>query len=104
MADISTVEEALTAVAAGADIVATTLSGYTPATAHRRDSPDLDVVRELVARVQVPVIAEGRFWTPEELCQAISLGAHAVVVGTAITNPQAITARFVRALQEATHG
>lgn len=104
MADISTVEEASAAVAASADIVATTLSGYTPATAHRRAGPDLDLIRELVARVRVPVIAEGRFWTPEEVCQAISLGAHAVVVGTAITNPEAITVRFVRALQEATHG
>lgn len=104
MADISTVEEALAAVAAGVDIVATTLSGYTPATAHKRAGPDLDLVRELVTRVQVPVIAEGRFWTPEEVCQAIRLGAHAVVVGTAITNPEVITARFVRALQEATNG
>lgn len=103
MADISTVEEALAAVRAGADIVATTLSGYTPATAHKRVGPDLDLVRKLVNCVQVPVIAEGRFWTPEEARQAIRLGAHAVVIGTAITNPEAITARFVRALKERDH-
>lgn len=100
MADVSTVDEALAAVAAGADIVATTLSGYTPATANKCAGPDLDLIRELVARVRVPVIGEGRFWTPEEVCQAIRLGAHAVVIGTAITNPEAITARFVRSIKE----
>lgn len=100
MADISTVKEALAAVAAGADLVATTLSGYTPATAQKRNGPDLQLIEELVTRVHVPVIAEGRFWRPEEACQAIRLGAHAVVIGTAITNPEAITAHFVRALKE----
>ena len=103
MADISTVEEGLAAVAAGVDVVATTLSGYTPATTYKCVGPDLDLIRELVSRVRVPVIAEGRFWTPEEACQAIRLGAHAVVIGTAITNPEAITARFVRALKERGH-
>lgn len=98
MADIASVDEALAAVVAGVDIVATTLSGYTPSTAHKRTGPDLELIRELVDTVRVPVIAEGRFWTPEEACQAIRLGAHAVVVGTAITNPEAITARFAQAL------
>ncbi len=107
MADIATAEEALAAVAAGADIVATTLSGYTPPTAHKRTGPDLDLIKELVDGIGVPVIAEGRFWTPEEVCQAVRLGAHAVVVGTAITNPEAITARFAQALaalKQHTHG
>jgi putative N-acetylmannosamine-6-phosphate epimerase len=48
----------------------------------------------------VPVFAEGRIWTREEARKAIGLGAAFVVVGTAITNPTAITARFVGALQE----
>jgi len=103
MADVSTVEEGLAAAAAGANIVATTLSGYTPYTASKSCGPDLELLQTLVARVNVPVIAEGRFWTPEEVCEAIQLGAHAVVVGTAITNPEAITARFVKALKRGGH-
>lgn len=100
MADIATVEEALTAEAYGADLVATTLSGYTKETAYRRDlGPDLELVHALCKKVRVPVIAEGRIWTPEQACEALRLGAWAVVVGTAITNPEAITARFVRALK-----
>lgn len=100
MADIATVEEAQAAEAYGADLVATTLCGYTQETAHRRDQgPDLELVRALCKEVRVPVIAEGRIWTPEQAREALRLGAHAVVVGTAITNPQAITARFVRALK-----
>ena len=47
----------------------------------------------------MPVFAEGRIWTPEEARRALDLGASFVVVGTAITNPTAITARFVAALQ-----
>jgi len=100
MADIATVEEARAAEAYGADLVATTLSGYTQETSHRRyQEPDLELVRALCKEVGVPVIAEGRFWTPEQAREALRLGAHAVVVGTAITNPQAITARFVNALK-----
>lgn len=100
MADIATVEEALAAEACGADLIATTLSGYTKETAHRcNQGPDLELVRILCKEVRVPVIAEGRIWTPEQACEALRLGAHAVVVGTAITNPQAITARFVQALK-----
>ncbi|MCD5408616.1 N-acetylmannosamine-6-phosphate 2-epimerase [Candidatus Bipolaricaulota bacterium] len=105
MADISTEEEGVAAVAAGADIVATTLSGYTPYTAsQKQEGPDLELVRRLVVRLEVPVIAEGRFWTPEEVCEAIRLGAHAVVVGTAITNPEAITARLVKRMKGCDHG
>lgn len=99
MADISTVDEALLAKACGADLVATTLSGYTPSTAHKKNGPDLELIRKLAGKVKVPIIAEGRFRTPEQTCQAIRLGAYAVVVGTAITNPQVITGWFTQALK-----
>ena len=46
----------------------------------------------------VPVIAEGRIATPEQAARAIGLGAYAVIVGSAITRPQWITARFVEAM------
>ena len=44
----------------------------------------------------MPIVAEGRFEQPEQLETAFAAGAHAVVVGTAITNPREITRRFAR--------
>jgi putative N-acetylmannosamine-6-phosphate epimerase len=99
MADIATFEDGERAAALGADAVATTLSGYTDETASLRErGPDLDLVSALAGRLRIPVIAEGRFETPEQVREALDRGAHAVVVGTAITNPREITRRFVQAL------
>lgn len=98
MADVSTCEEGVAAAEAGADIVATTLAGYTPYTNHT-EGPSLELVRELSDAVSVPVIAEGRISTPQEAAQAIANGAYAVVVGAMIINPQRITERYVAALK-----
>ncbi|KFC06435.1 N-acetylmannosamine-6-phosphate 2-epimerase [Trabulsiella guamensis ATCC 49490] len=99
MADVSTVAEAKTAQALGFDCVGTTLYGYTPATAgHRLPEEDCRLLREVIAAVSVPVIAEGNVGTPELAARCLALGAHAVVVGGAITRPQQITARFVAAI------
>lgn len=97
MADVSTLDEGLDAADAGADLVATTMSGYTPHSP-KLDGPDLDLIRELAGRLAVPVVAEGRIGTPAEANAAIQAGAWAVVVGRAITMPEAITERFVKAL------
>ncbi len=97
LADIDTVESARYAVSCGADAVGTTLSGYTPDSRTQED-PDFDLLNHLAAELDVPVFAEGRFWTPEQAKRALSLGASFVVVGTAITNPLAITERFVRGM------
>lgn len=97
LADVSTLEEGAAAEAAGADFVATTLAGYTPYSA-KNDGPDLDLVQALANRLRVPVIAEGRINTPAAAKAAIEAGALAVVVGTAITRPQWITAQFVAAI------
>lgn len=97
MADISIEAEAFVAEAAGADIVSTTLSGYTPYSP-RIDGPDLELVRRLAGRLSVPLVAEGRIATPEEARAARDAGAFAVVVGGAITRPQQITERFAGAL------
>lgn len=102
MADVSTLEEGFAAAQAGADLVSTTLSGYTTYSPHR-EGPDLTLVRELSAAIRVPVVAEGRIYTPEEARAALEQGAFAVVVGTAITRPEAITARFARALSTFRH-
>jgi N-acylglucosamine-6-phosphate 2-epimerase len=101
MADVATVTEGIRAWEAGADLVATTLSGYT--TAHPSgapgpgpdDGPDLDLVAALHG-CGILTVAEGRYGTPEQMDLAFRNGAFAVVVGTAITDPAAITRRFAR--------
>lgn len=96
MADVATAEEGQQAAALGADLVATTLAGYTPYT-RGRTGPALDVVRALVPCVDVPVVVEGRIWTVEEVQGCFAAGAYAVVIGSAVTVPQFITQRFVEA-------
>lgn len=94
MADVATLAEGVAAAGQGADFVSTTLSGYVPGTP-KQTGPDLGLVAELAAAIDVPVVAEGRINTPEEAAEALARGAHSVVVGTAITAPTALTARFV---------
>lgn len=100
LADVGTIEHAHYAVSCGADAVGTTLSGYTPDSPlpSGNDGPDFVLLTHLVAEMGVPIFAEGRFWTPDQARRALDLGASFVVVGTAITNPLAITERFVRGL------
>ena len=94
-ADISTLDEGLAAADWGATYVATTLSGYTEATRPKPAGPDLALLEGLARRLSVPVIAEGRFNTPALVRQGFEAGAHAVVVGTMITNPREITRMFI---------
>jgi N-acylglucosamine-6-phosphate 2-epimerase len=98
MADVSTLDEGVVAASSGADLVATTLSGYTPYSPHR-PGPDLRLVAALATRIDVPVVAEGRIGTPQDARAALDAGAWTVVVGGAITRPQLITTRFVAALR-----
>ncbi len=97
MADISTLEEAIHAEEAGVDIVASTLAGYTP---YSKDTVPMNLVTELLEHLSIPVIAEGNFDSPEKVKKALQLGAHAVVVGSAITRPQCITEKFSQAVLE----
>ena len=96
MADIATVEEGIEAAKLGADILSTTLAGYTLESKDSPQGPDFPLLEKLVKSVDVPVFLEGRIWEPEEVDRAFSLGAHAVVIGSAITRPQLITKRFVQ--------
>jgi N-acylglucosamine-6-phosphate 2-epimerase len=98
MADISTVDEGLAAAEAGADLVGTTLSGYTTYSPQQLE-PDFDLIQRLSRSLTVPLIAEGRIATPEQARQVLDFGAFAVVVGAAITRPQWITRRFSQALR-----
>jgi N-acylglucosamine-6-phosphate 2-epimerase len=98
MADISNLEEAVRAERFGADLVATTMSGYTPYTM-KTEGPNLQLIETLKHTVTIPIVGEGRFSQPYEVKEALSKGAHCVVVGTSITAPWEIAARFVRAIQ-----
>ncbi|MFI5490807.1 N-acetylmannosamine-6-phosphate 2-epimerase [Micromonospora echinaurantiaca] len=100
MADCSTLEEGVAAAAAGADLVGTTLAGYTAYTS-KQPGPDLDLVARLATAIDVPVVAEGRIHRPEQAAQALRAGAWTVVVGTAITHPTTITGWFASAVAEA---
>lgn len=92
MADCASAEDALCAQSEGADIVATTLCGYTPAS-KGHSLPALDLVREL-AELETFVICEGGIHAPAQVAQAFAAGADAVVVGTAITNVDWLVGEF----------
>lgn len=97
MADCAVAQDGLSAVAAGAAIVATTLFGYTEQTRGAR-LPALDLVREL-ATIGAFVVCEGGIETPESGRAAIDAGADAIVVGTAITGIARRTQAFAEALR-----
>jgi N-acylglucosamine-6-phosphate 2-epimerase len=97
LADIASFEDAVAAEGEGADAVATTLYGFTPETAQFR-AVNWELLAELVSRMKIPVIVEGHISQPSEVKRALDAGAYAVVVGSAITRPESITARFVKAI------
>ena len=99
MADISTFEEGVNAWKCGVDIVGTTMSGYTPHSP-KVDGPDYELVKKLVEALPIPVIAEGKVHQPEQAAKMLELGAHAVVVGGAITRPLEIAQRFYKAIEK----
>lgn len=96
MADISTLEEGVNCANLGADIISTTLAGYTDESGEAGETPDFELLENLVKTINKPVILEGRIWNPEEVEKAFELGAHCVVIGSAITRPQLITKRFCK--------
>jgi N-acylglucosamine-6-phosphate 2-epimerase len=94
MADVSDLAEGVAAAEAGADLIATTLAGYTgPAPVPA--GPDLALVAALHAELPAAlIVAEGRYHHPGQVRAALGAGATAVVVGTAITDPVWITGMF----------
>ncbi|PLR85134.1 N-acetylmannosamine-6-phosphate 2-epimerase [Bacillus canaveralius] len=101
MADISTVDEAVTAEEFGFDCVSTTLIGYTNETEGQKVyENDFEILKNIVKSVKIPVIAEGSILTPEMAKRCLEVGAHSVVVGGAITRPQQITRRFTEYMKK----
>jgi N-acylglucosamine-6-phosphate 2-epimerase len=96
LADVDTLEAGVAARKAGADVVASTLSGYT--NGRTPIGPDVELVQRLAANLDCPIVAEGRIRTPEDVRNVCDAGAYAVVVGHAITNPMDITARLAAAI------
>jgi N-acylglucosamine-6-phosphate 2-epimerase len=104
LGDVDSLDAAVAARAAGADAVATTLSGYT-GDGSVPEGPDLELVERLAVELDCPVLAEGRYSTPDDVAAAFEAGAFAVVVGTAITDPMALTRRLAEAAERArSHG
>jgi N-acylglucosamine-6-phosphate 2-epimerase len=98
MADVASAADGVDAASLGADIIATTLSGYVPGSS-RQDGPDLALVAAL--REALPsafIVAEGRYHSPAQAAAALASGATSVVVGTAITDTSWLTATFSAAL------
>lgn len=99
MADIATVDDAREAERLGFDCIGTTLYGYTAGTKGQRlPEHDCQFLKDVLAAVSIPLIAEGNVDTPALAAQCLALGAHSVVVGGAITRPQQITERFIHAI------
>lgn len=99
MADCGSFDDAAAAVDAGADLIGTTLAGYT-GERPKTDGPDLELLAAIAgADLGRPLVAEGRIHTPTQARAALDAGALAVVVGTAITHPSSITGWFDDALR-----
>ena len=97
LADISTYEEGMKAQELGVDAISTTLSGYT-LYSPQLAGPDYELMRRLAQDASIPVFAEGRINTPEELKEAMQTGVFGAIVGSAITRPQLIARRFTDAI------
>ncbi len=95
LADVDTIDAAIAAEASGADLVATTLYGYTARTNHLC-APGFDLLTQLIERLDIPAICEGGISSPQLARHALDLGAYAVVVGTAITGIDHQLKRFAQ--------
>ena len=115
LADVDSLEAGVAAREAGAAAVATTLAGYTgagapraiaaadPSSAPASAGPDLELVEALASELDCPVFAEGRIATHDQARAAFDAGAFAVVIGTAITDPIALTRGFAAAARRGAH-
>ena len=89
-------KQAKRAVELGADIVGPTLYGYTKETASI-EYPDLREFARMCRDMgdEAYFVMEGHIYSPEDAIKCLYLGAHSVVVGSAITRPHLTAKRFV---------
>jgi putative N-acetylmannosamine-6-phosphate epimerase/predicted NBD/HSP70 family sugar kinase len=85
MADCDSQESAQYAKECGADLIGTTLAGYTSARPPTT-GPDLELLRE-IAGLGIPIVAEGRYAQRWHVEAALRIGAVAVVVGGSLNDP-----------------
>lgn len=101
MADCSNYEEAVHADELGFDFIGTTLVGYTKQSKGIQiEKNDFELIKNILAKVTKPVIAEGNIDTPEKARRVLELGCYSVVVGSIITRPQVITKKFVNEINK----
>ncbi len=97
MADCDYEDSVRYALKAGADIIGTTLAGYTQET-WATPGPDLEFVRDAVRIAgDTPVFAEGRYQEPWHAQAALRIGASGVVIGGVLNDPLKQTKRFLSA-------
>ena len=101
MADCATVEEVLHADRLGFDFLGTTLVGYTEQSAGKQiEENDFEIIRQILEKVNHPVIAEGNINTPQKARRVLEIGCYSVVVGSIITRPQVITRTFTEEIDK----
>jgi N-acylglucosamine-6-phosphate 2-epimerase len=98
MADVDTYEAAQLAVNAGADIVGTTLFGYTAQTKNF-SPPGWELLTQIIENLNTFVICEGGISSPQMARKALDLGANAVVVGGAITGIDLLVQAYISTLE-----
>ncbi|HYP04442.1 MAG TPA: acetylmannosamine-6-phosphate 2-epimerase, partial [Cyanobium sp.] len=102
MADVASVAQGVQAAGLGCRWVGTTLFGYTEATA-TLVPPAWQLLGPLRQQLpaEVALICEGGIASAGEAARALTAGADAVVVGTAITGVDLQVAAYVRAMEMA---
>ncbi|MEM6423798.1 MAG: N-acetylmannosamine-6-phosphate 2-epimerase [Cyanobacteria bacterium P01_D01_bin.128] len=98
MADIDTLAAAKYAADAGADLIGTTLFGYTADT-QSATPPGFALLEAMRSQLNKPLVCEGGIASPAMARKAINLGADTVVVGTAITGVDLQVIAYCKALK-----
>lgn len=98
MADVAEFNEAKEAYELGADIISTTLTGYTKNTENTPDTPDFNLLQKCVKELKCPIILEGKTKDYKDVKHAFELGAYAVVIGSMVTRPHKIIEEFKKGL------
>lgn len=95
LADVRDEVDALASLELGADLVAPTFYRFKK-DAKSTDVPDWEMFAKMcrLCRGKGYVLMEGKVWTVDDAIKSLYYGAHAVVIGSAITRPHIITQRF----------